>query len=62
MRPAAALPARPTHADQENPMTDTTTCDCGDPNCMYVANLQTAIDWLANATGQDSPNLTEQTR
>lgn len=29
-----------------------TTCECGDPKCVYVANLATAIDWLKRAAGQ----------
>lgn len=38
-----------------------TTCDCGDPNCVYVANLDTALAWMRQATAPFRPENTEET-
>lgn len=37
----------------------TTACECGDPTCTYTIDLTRAINWLANAAGQNQPNTEE---
>lgn len=30
------------------------TCECGEPNCVYVANLTAVTDWLRAQTTEET--------